>query len=86
MQIARVITEFDRIGDCARLKSQPAFLSHTDHDGTVGRKHEHRAIKQPLIARQCDRNVRPALRGSPEAMPGNISDGHRQEIDGPKMF
>ncbi len=74
------------VGDGTRLQSQPALLGHTDHDGMVRLEHEHRAIKQPLIARQRDYHLGSAPCGCPEAMPRNIGGGYRQEIDGTPMF
>jgi hypothetical protein len=61
-------------------------LRRPNHHGVVGLEHEHRAVEQPLIARQRDRDLRSALRRRTEAMPGYIGGGHRQETDRPVMF
>jgi hypothetical protein len=81
-----VIAELDGVRDGARLQMQPALLRNPHHHGAVRLEHEHGAIVQALIARQRDRDLSAALRRCPEAMPGNIGNGHGQEVDGAVMF
>src|SRR5262249_51569949 len=86
MQVARMVAEFDRVGDAAWLQPQPLLLRYAHDHGMVGFEHQYRAVEQMLIARQRDCDFGAALRHRSKAMPGNIGGGDGQQIDRALMF
>src|SRR4051794_35303573 len=81
MQVASVITEFDRVADGARLEAHPTFGARANHDRTLGINQQNSPVEKFFIARQGNRKLLAPARHSQQSAPRQIGNWDIDEVD-----